>query len=152
VAKNSPQRPKTQSPVKIYLLALETTRTAVGSCLHRITFGGFSAWPAPCRLDFSDQYASIRSPLGYYHARPGTGCSLMRPLGGAWPTASVAFARCCACISVGLYLVFAPGFGFNLSSSFAALALCFTAIAGLGAGMRRVQGWYPSVFHREKSV
>jgi NNP family nitrate/nitrite transporter-like MFS transporter len=64
---------------------------------YSVTFGGFIGLASALPGYFNDQYGLSPVTAGYYTAACVFAGSLMRPLGGAWPTASAASAPCWAC-------------------------------------------------------
>lgn len=149
VAKNSPQRPKPKAG-KDYLLALNDKDSWWFMFFYSITFGGFIGLASALPGYFSDQYGLNPVTAGYYTAACVLAGSLMRPLGGAFAD-RVGGIRSLLCMYAVASLCIAL-VGFNLSSSFAALALFVTAMLGLGAGNGAVFQLVPQRFHREIGV
>ncbi|HDZ55127.1 MAG TPA: NarK/NasA family nitrate transporter [Pseudomonas xinjiangensis] len=149
VAKNSPQRPKPKSG-RDYLLALNDRDSWWFMFFYSVTFGGFIGLASALPGYFSDQYGLNPVTAGYYTAACVMAGSFMRPLGGALADRiggirSLIFMYSAAAICIALV-------GFNLNSSFAALALFVVAMLGLGAGNGAVFQLVPQRFNREIGV
>ncbi|AQZ96101.1 nitrate/nitrite transporter [Halopseudomonas phragmitis] len=149
VARNAPQRPKPKA-ARDYLMALNDRDSWWFMFFYSVTFGGFIGLASALPGYFNDQYGLDPVIAGYYTAACVMAGSLMRPLGGALADRiggirSLLFMYSVAAICIALV-------GFNLSSSFAALALFVAAMLGLGAGNGAVFQLVPQRFHREIGV
>ncbi|MFN3581629.1 MAG: nitrate/nitrite transporter [Pseudomonas sp.] len=149
VAKNAPQRPKPKSG-RDYLLALNDKDSWWFMFFYSVTFGGFIGLASALPGYFNDQYGLSPVIAGYYTAACVMAGSLMRPLGGALADRiggirSLLFMYGIASVCIAIV-------GFNLSSSFAALAFFVAAMLGLGAGNGAVFQLVPQRFHREIGV
>ncbi|MBP1143810.1 NNP family nitrate/nitrite transporter-like MFS transporter [Pseudomonas sp. PvP027] len=149
MARNAPQRSKPKS-VADYLKALGDRDSWWFMFFYSVTFGGFIGLASALPGYFNDQYGLSPITAGYYTAACVFGGSLMRPLGGALAdrfggirTLTVMYAVA----TIGIAAV-----GFNLPSSWAALALFVAAMLGLGAGNGAVFQLVPQRFRKEIGV
>ncbi|WP_346397406.1 nitrate/nitrite transporter [Pseudomonas syringae] len=149
MARNAPQRSKPKS-VADYLKALGDRDSWWFMFFYSVTFGGFIGLASALPGYFNDQYGLSPITAGYYTAACVFGGSLMRPLGGALAdrfggirTLTVMYAVA----AIGIAAV-----GFNLPSSWAALALFVAAMLGLGAGNGAVFQLVPQRFRKEIGV
>ncbi|PIO91490.1 MFS transporter [Pseudomonas syringae] len=149
MAHNAPQRSKPKS-VADYLKALGDRDSWWFMFFYSVTFGGFIGLASALPGYFNDQYGLSPITAGYYTAACVFGGSLMRPLGGALAdrfggirTLTVMYAVA----AIGIAAV-----GFNLPSSWAALALFVAAMLGLGAGNGAVFQLVPQRFRKEIGV
>ncbi|MDD1966523.1 NarK/NasA family nitrate transporter [Pseudomonas putida] len=149
MAKNAPERPKAKSMAD-YFKALGDRDSWWFMFFYSVTFGGFIGLASALPGYFNDQYGLSPVTAGYYTAACVFGGSLMRPLGGALAdrfggirTLSGMYAVAAICIAA---------VGFNLPSSWAALALFVAAMLGLGAGNGAVFQLVPQRFHKEIGV
>jgi len=149
MARNAPQRSKPKSMAD-YLKALGDRDSWWFMFFYRVTFGGFIGLASALPGYFNDQYGLSPITAGYYTAACVFGGSLMRPLGGALAdrfggirTLTVMYAVA----AIGIAAV-----GFNLPSSWAALALFVAAMLGLGAGNGAVFQLVPQRFRKEIGV
>ncbi|KTB57207.1 nitrate/nitrite transporter [Pseudomonas syringae] len=149
MARNAPERSKPKS-VADYLKALGDKDSWWFMFFYSVTFGGFIGLASALPGYFNDQYGLSPITAGYYTAACVFGGSLMRPLGGALAdrfggirTLTVMYAVA----AVGIAAV-----GFNLPSSWAALALFVAAMLGLGAGNGAVFQLVPQRFRKEIGV
>lgn len=149
MARNAPQRSKPKS-VADYLKALGDRDSWWFMFFYSVTFGGFIGLASALPGYFNDQYSLSPITAGYYTAACVFGGSLMRPLGGALAdrfggirTLTVMYAVA----AIGIAAV-----GFNLPSSWAALALFVAAMLGLGAGNGAVFQLVPQRFRKEIGV
>ncbi|MQQ34219.1 MFS transporter [Pseudomonas sp. SZ57] len=149
MARNAPQRSKPKS-VEDYLKALGDRDSWWFMFFYSVTFGGFIGLASALPGYFNDQYGLSPITAGYYTAACVFGGSLMRPLGGALAdrfggirTLTVMYAVA----AIGIAAV-----GFNLPSSWAALALFVAAMLGLGAGNGAVFQLVPQRFRKEIGV
>ncbi len=149
MARNVPQRSKPKS-VADYLKALGDRDSWWFMFFYSVTFGGFIGLASALPGYFNDQYGLSPITAGYYTAACVFGGSLMRPLGGALAdrfggirTLTVMYAVA----AIGIAAV-----GFNLPSSWAALALFVAAMLGLGAGNGAVFQLVPQRFRKEIGV
>ncbi|WP_116817592.1 nitrate/nitrite transporter [Pseudomonas syringae] len=149
VARNAPQRSKPKSAAD-YLKALGDRDSWWFMFFYSVTFGGFIGLASALPGYFNDQYGLSPITAGYYTAACVFGGSLMRPLGGALAdrfggirTLTVMYAVA----AIGIAAV-----GFNLPSSWAALALFVAAMLGLGAGNGAVFQLVPQRFRKEIGV
>ncbi|WP_116799719.1 nitrate/nitrite transporter [Pseudomonas syringae] len=148
-ARNAPQRSKPKSMAD-YLKALGDRDSWWFMFFYSVTFGGFIGLASALPGYFNDQYGLSPITAGYYTAACVFGGSLMRPLGGALAdrfggirTLTVMYAVA----AIGIAAV-----GFNLPSSWAALALFVAAMLGLGAGNGAVFQLVPQRFRKEIGV
>ena len=149
MAKNAPERPKAKSMAD-YFKALGDRDSWWFMFFYSVTFGGFIGLASALPGYFSDQYGLSPVTAGYYTAACVFGGSMMRPLGGALAdrfggirTLSGMYAVAAICIAA---------VGFNLPSSWAALALFVAAMLGLGAGNGAVFQLVPQRFRKEIGV
>ncbi|EGH29604.1 nitrate transporter [Pseudomonas syringae pv. japonica str. M301072] len=149
MARNAPQRSKPKSAAD-YLKALGDRDSWWFMFFYSVTFGGFIGLASALPGYFNDQYGLSPITAGYYTAACVFGGSLMRPLGGALAdrfggirTLTVMYAVA----AIGIAAV-----GFNLPSSWAALALFVAAMLGLGAGNGAVFQLVPQRFRKEIGV
>ncbi|KPB63816.1 Nitrate transporter [Pseudomonas amygdali pv. myricae] len=149
MARNAPERSKPKSMAD-YLKALGDRDSWWLMFFYSVTFGGFIGLASALPGYFNDQYGLSPITAGYYTAACVFGGSLMRPLGGALAdrfggirTLTVMYAVA----AIGIAAV-----GFNLPSSWAALALFVAAMLGLGAGNGAVFQLVPQRFRKEIGV
>ncbi|EGH20917.1 nitrate transporter [Pseudomonas amygdali pv. mori str. 301020] len=149
MARNAPERSKPKSMAD-YLKALGDRDSWWFMFFYSVTFGGFIGLASALPGYFNDQYGLSPITAGYYTAACVFGGSLMRPLGGALAdrfggirTLTVMYAVA----AIGI-----AGVGFNLPSSWAALALFVAAMLGLGAGNGAVFQLVPQRFRKEIGV
>ncbi len=149
MARNAPERPKPKSMAD-YLKALGDRDTWWFMFFYSVTFGGFIGLASALPGYFNDQYGLSPVTAGYYTAACVFGGSLMRPLGGAFAdrfggirTLLWMYTLAAVCIAA---------VGFNLPSSYAALALFVSAMFGLGAGNGAVFQLVPQRFRQEIGV
>lgn len=149
MAKNAPERPKAKSMAD-YFKALGDRDSWWFMFFYSVTFGGFIGLASALPGYFNDQYGLSPVTAGYYTAACVFGGSMMRPLGGALAdrfggirTLSGMYAVAAICIAA---------VGFNLTSSWAALALFVAAMLGLGAGNGAVFQLVPQRFRKEIGV
>ncbi|WP_095082681.1 NarK/NasA family nitrate transporter [Pseudomonas sp. Irchel s3h17] len=149
LAKNAPERPKAKS-MGDYFKALADRDSWWFMFFYCVTFGGFIGLASALPGYFNDQYGLNPVTAGYYTAACVFGGSLMRPLGGALAdrfggirTLLVMYTVAAVCIAA---------VGFNLPSSYAALALFVCTMLGLGAGNGAVFQLVPQRFRREIGV
>ncbi|WP_044422065.1 nitrate/nitrite transporter [Pseudomonas syringae group genomosp. 3] len=149
MARNAPERSKPKSMAD-YLKALGDRDSWWFMFFYSVTFSGFIGLASALPGYFNDQYGLSPITAGYYTAACVFGGSLMRPLGGALAdrfggirTLTVMYAVA----AVGIAAV-----GFNLPSSWAALALFVAAMLGLGAGNGAVFQLVPQRFRKEIGV
>ncbi|WP_062382450.1 nitrate/nitrite transporter [Pseudomonas abietaniphila] len=149
MARNAPERPKAKS-MGDYFKALGDRDSWWFMFFYSVTFGGFIGLASALPGYFNDQYGLSPVTAGYYTAACVFGGSLMRPLGGALAdrfggirTLSGMYAVAAVCIAA---------VGFNLPSSWAALALFVAAMLGLGAGNGAVFQLVPQRFRKEIGV
>jgi len=149
LARNAPQRSKAKS-VADYLKALGDRDSWWFMFFYSVTFGGFSGLASALPGYFNDQYGLSPVTAGYYTAACVFGGSMMRPLGGALADRFGGIRTL-----LGMYAVAAiciAAVGFNLPSSWAALALFVTSMLGLGAGNGAVFQLVPQRFRKEIGV
>ncbi|WP_341708647.1 nitrate/nitrite transporter [Halopseudomonas sp.] len=149
LARNAPSRPAPKS-LSDYAHALRDVDSWWFMFFYSVTFGGFIGLASALPGYFSDQYGLSPVTAGYYTAACVMAGSLMRPLGGALAdriggirSLLVMYAIASVCIAI---------VGFNLSSSWAALALFVIAMLGLGTGNGAVFQLVPQRFFREIGV
>ncbi|RMR27864.1 Nitrate transporter [Pseudomonas syringae pv. coriandricola] len=149
MARNAPERSKPKSMAD-YLKALGDRDSWWFMFFYSVTFGGFIGLASALPGYFNDQYGLSPITAGYYTAACVFGGSLMRPLGGALADRFGGIRT----LTV-MYTVAAVGIaavGFNLPSSWAALALFVAAMLGLGAGNGAVFQLVPQRFRKEIGV
>ncbi|MBD8495612.1 NarK/NasA family nitrate transporter [Pseudomonas syringae] len=149
MARNAPQRSKPKSMTD-YFKALGDRDSWWFMFFYSVTFGGFIGLASALPGYFNDQYGLSPITAGYYTAACVFGGSLMRPLGGALADRYGGIRTLTA-----MYMVAAIGIaavGFNLPSSWAALALFVAAMLGLGAGNGAVFQLVPQRFRKEIGV
>ncbi|RMT32143.1 Nitrate transporter [Pseudomonas syringae pv. spinaceae] len=149
MARNAPERSKPKSMAD-YLKALGDRDSWWFMFFYSVTFGGFIGLASALPGYFNDQYGLSPITAGYYTAACVFGGSLMRPLGGALADRFGGIRT----LTV-MYTVAAIGIasvGFNLPSSWAALALFVAAMLGLGAGNGAVFQLVPQRFRKEIGV
>ncbi|WP_460116959.1 nitrate/nitrite transporter [Pseudomonas sp. S2_C03] len=149
LAKNAPERPKAKSMAD-YFKALGDRDSWWFMFFYCVTFGGFIGLASALPGYFNDQYGLSPVTAGYYTAACVFGGSLMRPLGGALADRFGGIRTL-----LGMYTVAAiciAAVGFNLPSSYAALALFVCTMLGLGAGNGAVFQLVPQRFRREIGV
>ena len=149
LARNAPERPKAKSMAD-YFKALGDRDSWWFMFFYSVTVGGFIGLASALPGYFNDQYGLNPVTAGYYTAACVFGGSLMRPLGGALAdrfggirTLLAMYTVAATCIAV---------VGFNLPSSYAALALFVCTMLGLGAGNGAVFQLVPQRFRREIGV
>lgn len=149
LARNAPSRPAPKS-LGDYARALQDVDSWWFMFFYSVTFGGFIGLASALPGYFSDQYGLSPVTAGYYTAACVMAGSLMRPLGGALAdriggirSLLVMYSIASVCIAI---------VGFNLSSSWAALALFVLAMLGLGTGNGAVFQLVPQRFFREIGV
>ena len=64
---------------------------------YSVTFGGFVGLASSLTIYFNGQYGLSPVTAGFFTAACVFAGSLVRPIGGAWPTGSVASGPCRAC-------------------------------------------------------
>ncbi|KQQ60087.1 MFS transporter [Pseudomonas sp. Leaf127] len=149
MARNAPERSKPKSMTD-YFKALGDRDSWWFMFFYSVTFGGFIGLASALPGYFNDQYGLSPITAGYYTAACVFGGSLMRPLGGALADRFGGIRTLTA-----MYMVAAIGIaavGFNLPSSWAALALFVAAMLGLGAGNGAVFQLVPQRFRKEIGV
>ena len=149
LARNAPQRPKAKA-VGDYFKALGDRDSWWLMFFYSITFGGFVGLASALPGYFSDQYGLNPVTAGYYTAACVFAGSLMRPLGGALADRFGGIRTLLGMYSVAAICIAAVGF--NLPSSYAALALFVSAMLGLGAGNGAVFQLVPQRFRLEIGV
>lgn len=149
LARNAPQRPKAKA-VGDYFKALGDRDSWWFMFFYSITFGGFVGLASALPGYFSDQYGLSPVTAGYYTAACVFAGSLMRPLGGALADRFGGIRTLLGMYSVAAICIAAVGF--NLPSSYAALALFVSAMLGLGAGNGAVFQLVPQRFRLEIGV
>ena len=115
-----------------------------------MTFGGFIGLASALPGYFSDQYGLNPVTAGYYTAACVMAGSLMRPLGGALAD-RIGGIRALLYM-YGIAAICIAVVGFNLPSSWAALAFFVAAMLGLGTGNGAVFQLVPQRFFREIGV
>ena len=146
---SAPERPKAKA-FGDYLKALGDRDSWWFMFFYSVTFGGFIGLASALPGYFNDQYGLSPVTAGYYTAACVFGGSLMRPLGGALADRFGGIRTL-----LGMYTVAAvciAAVGFNLPSSYAALALFVCTMLGLGAGNGAVFQLVPQRFRREIGV
>ena len=149
LAKNAPERPKAKSMAD-YLKALGDRDSWWFMFFYSVTFGGFIGLASALPGYFNDQYGLSPVTAGYYTAACVFGGSLMRPLGGALADRFGGIRTLLAMYTVAAICI--ATVGFNLPSSYAALALFVCTMLGLGAGNGAVFQLVPQRFRREIGV
>ena len=149
LARNAPQRPKAKA-VGDYFKALDDRDSWWFMFFYSITFGGFVGLASALPGYFSDQYGLNPVTAGYYTAACVFAGSLMRPLGGALADRFGGIRTLLGMYSVAAICIAAVGF--NLPSSYAALALFVSAMLGMGAGNGAVFQLVPQRFRLEIGV
>ena len=148
-AKHAPERPKATS-MGASLKALGDRDSWWFMFFYSVTFGGFIGLASALPGYFNDQYGLSPVTAGYYTAACVFGGSLMRPLGGALADRFGGIRTL-----LGMYTVAAvciAAVGFNLPSSYAAMALFVCTKVVLGAGNGAVFQLVPQRFRREIGV
>jgi NNP family nitrate/nitrite transporter-like MFS transporter len=149
LAKNAPERPKAKSMAD-YFKALGDRDSWWFMFFYSVTFGGFIGLASALPGYFNDQYGLSPVTAGYYTAACVFGGSLMRPLGGALADRFGGIRTLLAMYTVAAICI--ATVGFNLPSSYAALALFVCTMLGLGAGNGAVFQLVPQRFRREIGV
>jgi len=149
LAKNAPQRPKPKAMAD-YFKALGDRDSWWFMFFYSVTFGGFIGLASALPGYFNDQYGLSPVTAGYYTAACVFGGSLMRPLGGALADRFGGIRTLLAMYTVAAICIAAVGF--NLPSSYAALALFVCTMLGLGAGNGAVFQLVPQRFRLEIGV
>ena len=149
MARNAPERSKPKSTAD-YLKALGDRDSWWFMFFYSVTFGGFIGLASALPGYFNDQYGLSPITAGYYTAACVFGGSLMRPLGGALADRFGGIRTLTAMYAVAAIGIAAVGF--NLPSSWAALALFVAAMLGLGAGNGAVLQLVPQRFRKEIGV
>ena len=149
LAKNAPERPRAKSMAD-YFKALGDRDSWWFMFFYCVTFGGFIGLASALPGYFNDQYGLSPVTAGYYTAACVFGGSLMRPLGGALADRFGGIRTLLLMYSVAIICIAAVGF--NLSNSYAALALFVCTMLGLGAGNGAVFQLVPQRFRREIGV
>ncbi|WP_122848248.1 nitrate/nitrite transporter [Pseudomonas viridiflava] len=149
MARNAPERSKPKSTAD-YLKALGDRDSWWFMFFYSVTFGGFIGLASALPGYLNDQYGLSPITAGYYTAACVFGGSLMRPLGGALADRFGGIRTLTAMYAVAAIGIAAVGF--NLPSSWAALALFVAAMLGLGAGNGAVFQLVPQRFRKEIGV
>lgn len=149
MARNAPERSKPKSMAD-YLKALGDRDSWWFMFFYSVTFGGFIGLASALPGYFNDQYGLSPITAGYYTAACVFGGSLMRPLGGALADRFGGIRTLTMMYTVAAIGIAAVGF--NLPSSWAALALFVAAMLGLGAGNGAVFQLVPQRFRKEIGV
>lgn len=149
MARNAPERAKPKS-MGDYLKALGDRDSWWFMFFYSVTFGGFIGLASALPGYFNDQYGLSPVTAGYYTAACVFGGSLMRPLGGALADRFGGIRTLAGMYAVAAICIAAVGF--NLPSSWAALALFVAAMLGLGAGNGAVFQLVPQRFRKEIGV
>ncbi|KPW59415.1 Nitrate transporter [Pseudomonas syringae pv. philadelphi] len=149
MARNAPERSKPKSMAD-YLKALGDRDSWWFMFFYSVTFGGFIGLASALPGYFNDQYGLSPITAGYYTAACVFGGSLMRPLGGALADRFGGIRTLTVMYTVAAIGIAAVGF--NLPSSWAALALFVAAMLGLGAGNGAVFQLVPQRFRKEIGV
>ncbi len=149
MARNAPERAKPKS-MSDYLKALGDRDSWWFMFFYSVTFGGFIGLASALPGYFNDQYGLSPVTAGYYTAACVFGGSLMRPLGGALADRFGGIRTLAGMYAVAAICIAAVGF--NLPSSWAALALFVAAMLGLGAGNGAVFQLVPQRFRKEIGV
>ena len=149
MARNAPERAKPKS-MSDYLKALGDRDSWWFMFFYSVTFGGFIGLASALPGYFNDQYGLSPITAGYYTAACVFGGSLMRPLGGALADRFGGIRTLTVMYTIAAIGIAAVGF--NLPSSWAALALFVAAMLGLGAGNGAVFQLVPQRFRKEIGV
>ncbi|GAB7530036.1 nitrate/nitrite transporter [Pseudomonas sp. 3A(2025)] len=149
MARNAPERSKPKSMTD-YFKALGDRDSWWFMFFYSVTFGGFIGLASALPGYFNDQYGLSPITAGYYTAACVFGGSLMRPLGGALADRFGGIRTLAVMYTVAAIGIAAVGF--NLPSSWAALALFVAAMLGLGAGNGAVFQLVPQRFRKEIGV
>ncbi|WP_122219409.1 nitrate/nitrite transporter [Pseudomonas syringae group genomosp. 7] len=149
MARNAPERSKPKSMAD-YLKALGDRDSWWFMFFYSVTFGGLIGLASALPGYFNDQYGLSPITAGYYTAACVFGGSLMRPLGGALADRFGGIRTLTVMYTVAAIGIAAVGF--NLPSSWAALALFVAAMLGLGAGNGAVFQLVPQRFRKEIGV
>ena len=149
LARNAPSRPAPKA-LADYAHALRDVDSWWFMFFYSVTFGGFIGLASALPGYFSDQYGLNPVTAGYYTAACVMAGSLMRPLGGA-PADRIGGIRALLYM-YGIAAVCIAVVGFNLPSSWAALAFFVAAMLGLGTGNGAVFQLVPQRFFREIGV
>jgi NNP family nitrate/nitrite transporter-like MFS transporter len=149
MARNAPERAKPKS-MGDYLKALGDRDSWWFMFFYSVTFGGFIGLASALPGYFNDQYGLSPITAGYYTAACVFGGSLMRPLGGALADRFGGIRTLTVMYTIAAIGIAAVGF--NLPSSWAALALFVAAMLGLGAGNGAVFQLVPQRFRKEIGV
>jgi NNP family nitrate/nitrite transporter-like MFS transporter len=149
MARNAPERAKPKS-MSDYLKALGDRDSWWFMFFYSVTFGGFIGLASALPGYFNDQYGLSPITAGYYTAACVFGGSLMRPLGGALADRFGGIRTLTVMYTIAAIGIAAVGF--NLPSSWAALALFVAAMLGLGAGNGAVFQLVPQRFRTEIGV
>jgi NNP family nitrate/nitrite transporter-like MFS transporter len=149
MARNAPERAKPKS-MGDYLKALGDRDSWWFMFFYSVTFGGFIGLASALPGYFNDQYGLSPITAGYYTAACVFGGSLMRPLGGALADRFGGIRTLTVMYTIAAIGIAAVGF--NLPSSWAALAFFVAAMLGLGAGNGAVFQLVPQRFRKEIGV
>ncbi|RRV05207.1 NarK/NasA family nitrate transporter [Pseudomonas sp. v388] len=149
MARNAPERAKPKS-MSDYLKALGDRDSWWFMFFYSVTFGGFIGLASALPGYFNDQYGLSPITAGYYTAACVFGGSLMRPLGGALADRFGGIRTLTVMYTIAAIGIAAVGF--NLPSSWAALAFFVAAMLGLGAGNGAVFQLVPQRFRKEIGV
>lgn len=149
MARNAPERARPKSMAD-YLKALGDRDSWWFMFFYSVTFGGFIGLASALPGYFNDQYGLSPITAGYYTAACVFGGSLMRPLGGALADRFGGIRTLAVMYTIAAIGIAAVGF--NLPSSWAALALFVAAMLGLGAGNGAVFQLVPQRFRKEIGV
>ena len=149
MARNAPERAKPKS-MSDYLKALGDRDSWWFMFFYSVTFGGFIGLASALPGYFNDQYGLSPITAGYYTAACVFGGSLVRPLGGALADRFGGIRTLTVMYTIAAIGIAAVGF--NLPSSWAALALFVAAMLGLGAGNGAVFQLVPQRFRKEIGV
>jgi NNP family nitrate/nitrite transporter-like MFS transporter len=149
MARNAPARARPKS-MSDYLKALGDRDSWWFMFFYSVTFGGFIGLASALPGYFNDQYGLSPITAGYYTAACVFGGSLMRPLGGAFADRFGGIRTLAVMYTIAAIGIAAVGF--NLPSSWAALALFVAAMLGLGAGNGAVFQLVPQRFRNEIGV
>lgn len=149
MARNAPERARPKS-MSDYLKALGDRDSWWFMFFYSVTFGGFIGLASALPGYFNDQYGLSPITAGYYTAACVFGGSLMRPLGGALADRFGGIRTLTVMYTIAAIGIAAVGF--NLPSSWAALAFFVAAMLGLGAGNGAVFQLVPQRFRKEIGV